>query len=199
MDQETLQDCLVEQLRDIYDAEKQLTKALPKMAKAADSEDLVEAIRGHLEETQGQVTRMEQVFQELGIAAKGKPCKAMKGLIEEGGEAISENDKGPVRDIAIIAAAQRVEHYEIAAYGTVRTMAEHLENDRVAELLQETEDEEKAADSKLTEIAMAIYGAEDEGMENLDAQDEEDEDTSAGGRRSVQSAKAQPKAKRAAK
>jgi len=197
MDQETLQECLVEQLRDLYDAEKQLTKALPKMAKAAESEDLKEAIQTHLEETQGQVSRLEQVFQELGMAAKGKPCKAMKGLIEEGSEVISENDKGAVRDIGIIAAAQRVEHYEIAAYGTVRTLAEHMENDRVAELLQETEDEEKAADSKLTEVAMTIYASEEEGMEDADS--EEEEEAPARGRRSVQSVSAKPKAKRAAR
>src|SRR5947208_14148441 len=108
MNQETLQELFVEHLRDLYDAEKQLVKALPKMAKAAESEELAEAIRNHLSETQNQVSRLEEVFKGLGMAAKGKPCKGMKGLIAEGDEAIQEHDKGPDRDLAIIAGAQKV-------------------------------------------------------------------------------------------
>jgi ferritin-like metal-binding protein YciE len=167
MNQEILQELFVEQLRDILDAEKQLVKALPKLAKAAESEELAEALRSHLEETQNQVTRLEEVFGIVGVAPRGKPCKGMKGLIEEGNEAVQEEDKGPLRDLAIIAAAQRVEHYEISAYGTTRTLAEHLELNDAAELLQQTEDEEKEADSKLTQVAMGIYesSGEEEGEE----------------------------------
>lgn len=162
MNQETLKELFIEQIRGIYDAEKQLTKALPKLAKASSSPELVEAIRAHLDETQNHVSRLEQVFEAIEVAAKGKPCKAMKGLVEEGSEAIQENEKGSLRDLAIIAGAQRVEHYEISAYGTARTLAEHLNLEEVIELLQETEDEEKEADSKLTTVAMALYASGDE-------------------------------------
>ena len=113
-------------------------------------------------ETQSQVARLEEVFSLVGVPAKGKPCKAMKGLIEEGSEAIEEEDKGAIRDLAMIAAAQRVEHYEISAYGTVRTLAEHLGLTEAAELLQQTEDEEKEADSSLTKVALSLYGSSDE-------------------------------------
>jgi ferritin-like metal-binding protein YciE len=182
MNHETLQELFVEQLRDVYDAEKQLVKALPKLAKAADSEDLAEAIRSHLSETQNQVTRLEEVFGLVGMAAKGKPCKAMKGLIEEGNEAIQEEEKGELRDLAIIAGAQRVEHYEISAYGTLRAIAEQLEMDQAAELLQQTEDEEKQADSKLTEVAMTIYGSADDEDEEEDDEREEETATAGGSR-----------------
>jgi ferritin-like metal-binding protein YciE len=179
MNQETLKELLVEQIRDMYDAEKQLTKALPKLAKAASSPELVEAIRSHLEETQNHVFRLEQVFEAMEVAAKGKPCKAMKGLVEEGSEAIQENEKGSLRDLAIIAGAQRVEHYEISAYGTARTLAEHLNLEEVIELLQETEDEEKEADSKLTTVAIALYASGDE-----EEAEDEPETVSAGSSRS---------------
>jgi ferritin-like metal-binding protein YciE len=181
MNQEVLQECLTSQLRDIYDAEKQLTKALPKMAKAASSEDLAQALTDHLEETQGQVQRLEEVFELLGIPAKGKACKGMKGLIEEGNEGVQEEEAGMVRDLAIIAAAQRVEHYEISAYGTARTLAEQIGNTRAAKLLQETEDEEVAADSKLSDIAMSIYESEEEEIE------EEEEETVQPARKSAAS------------
>jgi len=167
MTQETLQELLVEQLRDIYDAEKQLVKALPKMAKAAENEELAEALREHLSVTEGQVTRLVEVFGIVGAPAKGKPCKGMKGLVEEGAEQMQE-DKGEMRDLAIIAAAQKVEHYEMSAYGTVRTLAEQLDLGDAVELLQQTEEEEKEADAKLTEIAMTLYesmGAEGEAAE----------------------------------
>lgn len=164
MDQETLQECLVDQLRDIYDAEKQLVKALPKLAKQCDSEELAEAITEHLQETEGHVTRLEQVFEALGVAVKGKTCKGMKGLIDEGSEQAEDDEASVARDLAIIAAAQRVEHYEISAYGTARTMAEQLGNTEAAQLLEETEEEEFAADSKLSEIAMELY-------EQLDQED----------------------------
>jgi len=167
MNQETLHELFVEQLRDLYDAEKQLVKALPKMAKAADNDELAEAIRSHLAETENQVTRLEEVFGIVGVTAKGKPCKGMKGLLEEGNEAIQEEDKGEMRDLAMITGAQKIEHYEISAYGTLRTLAEQLDLGDAAELLQQTEDEEKEADSKLTEIAVMIYGS---------ASDEEEEE-----------------------
>ena len=157
MTQETLQDLLVEQLRDLYDAEKQLVKALPKMAKAAENQELAEALRNHLAETENHVTRLEEVFGIVGAPAKGKTCKGMKGLLEEGNEAIQEEDKGEMRDLAMIAGAQKVEHYEISAYGTLRTLAEQLDLSDAVELLQQTENEEKEADSKLTEVAISIY------------------------------------------
>jgi ferritin-like metal-binding protein YciE len=153
---EMLDQLLQEELRDIYDAEKQLVKAIPKMAKAASSTELQEALNEHLEVTRGQVQRLEQAFEALGTKAKGKTCAGMKGLIEEGGEVIGQEANEDMKDLAIIGAAQRVEHYEIAAYGTARTLAEHLGNDDVAELLQETLDEEAEADMKLTQISTTL-------------------------------------------
>jgi ferritin-like metal-binding protein YciE len=157
----TLQDLFLKQLRDIYDAEKQLVKVLPKMAKAAESEDLAEALNAHLEETQEHVSRLEQVFEIAGAPAKGKACAAMKGLIAEGSEALQEMEKGAERDLMIIAAGQCVEHYEMAAYGTLIALAEHLELDNAVELLQQTDGEEAAADSKLGEIAVSLYEIDD--------------------------------------
>jgi len=156
-------------VRDLYDAEKQLVRALPKMAEAANSEDLQQAIQNHLEETKNQVSRLERVFQELDKPAKGKACKAMRGLIEEGGEE-AEGDS-PLTDLAIIAAAQRVEHYEISAYGTAKAIAQQLGQDAVVSLLEETEEEEKAADTKLTDIATELMGQ----VENVAASEEEEE------------------------
>jgi ferritin-like metal-binding protein YciE len=176
MAEETLKDLLVEQIRDIYDAEKQLVRALPKMAKAAESEELSEALRSHLQETENQVSRLDDVFRHLGVTPKGRPCKGMKGLVEEGSEAIQEEDKGCMRDLAIIAGAQRVEHYEISAYGTARTLAERCELEEVVDLLQETEDEERQADEKLTEVANSIY----ESYEEVNHGEEEEEGEMAG-------------------
>jgi ferritin-like metal-binding protein YciE len=173
MTQETLQELLVEQLRDLYDAEKQLVKALPKMAKAADNQELAATLRSHLSETETHVTRLEEVFGIVGAPAKGKTCKGMKGLLEEGNEAIQEEDKGEMRDLAIIAGAQKVEHYEMSAYGTVRTLAEQLDLDDAVELLQQTEDEEKEADAKLTEVAVQMYqsaGASEEAADEEETQ-----------------------------
>lgn len=149
----TLQQALQDQVRDLYSAENQLVKALPKIAKAASSEALRDAITAHLEETRGHVERLQKVADLLEVKPGGKKCKAMEGLIAEGGEVLEEEGEDAVIDMAIIAAAQRVEHYEIAAYGTARAMAEQLGNDKVARLLQETLDEEGAADKKLTEIS----------------------------------------------
>jgi len=172
----TVEDLLVEQIRDLYDAEKQLVRALPKMAKAASSDELRQAIEDHLEETTNQVQRLEQAFEQLDQTAKGKTCKAMKGLIEEGGEVIEEDSEAPINDLALIAAAQRVEHYEISAYGTAKAMANHLGEDEVASLLEATEEEEKAADHKLTEIAMSLMqDAKSRGNGAGSGEEEEDE------------------------
>jgi len=153
MELETLQDLFVEELKDVYHAEKQLIKALPKMAKAATSEDLQTAFEEHLAETEGHVQRIEQIFELMGKKPATKVCKGMKGLIEEGSEMIEEDAEDEVKDAGLISAAQRVEHYEIAAYGCLRTYARVLGNKKVEKLLQETLDEETAADEKLTQLA----------------------------------------------
>ncbi len=153
---ESIRDLLVDEIRDLYDAEKQLVKALPKMAKAASNSELSEAIENHLEETRGHVERLERAFEMLGVKAKSKPCKAMKGLIEEGAEAMKQDLPDPLSDSAIIGAAQKVEHYEMAGYGTLRAWANALGLDDVAGLLDETLGEEEAADQKLTDIAGGI-------------------------------------------
>lgn len=162
MTQENLQELFVDQICDIYDAEKQLVKALPKLADAASSEDLEETLRMHLDETEAQVSRIEEVFGMVGQQPKGKPCKAMKGLIDEGNEAAQEEREGEFRDLAIIAACQRVEHYEISAYGTAKAIAARLGLEDAVQLLEQTEDEESEADSKLTEVAEMIYDSVDD-------------------------------------
>jgi ferritin-like metal-binding protein YciE len=150
---QSLQDLLVEQIKDLFSAENQLVKALPKMAKAASSPDLRDGFEEHLKQTRKQVQRLEKVSQQLGVSPKGKKCVAMAGLIEEGKELIEE-DAGPsVLDAGLIAAAQKVEHYEMASYGCARTWAEELGFEDAAALLQETFEEEKATDEKLTELA----------------------------------------------
>ena len=164
----TLHDALVEELMDLYDCEKQLTKALPKLVKAATSDELRAALEEHLEETENQVARIEQIFELLVEEAKGKRCTGIAGIIEEGAEALKADAEGAVMDALIIASAQRAEHYEIGAYGTVCAWAEALELSEVATLLHETLDEEKAADQKLSALAelgineAAAVGAEDE-------------------------------------
>ena len=168
MSAENLQELFVEELRDVYDAEKQLTKALPKMAKAAESNELRAAFEEHLEITRMQVNRLEEVFKSLGLAARGKPCDGMKGLIEEGQSHIEELE-GATLDAALIGAAQKVEHYEIAAYGTLATWAELLGHQDAKDLLGQTLEEEKEADEKLTGIAGQINPE----AENEDAEDEE--------------------------
>ena len=153
---ETLHDLYVEELRDLYSAENQLLKALPKMARAATSTELREAFESHLAETEGQVERLDTIFAELGVKATGKKCKAMEGLIEEGKELMDEDIDPEVLDAGLIAAAQRVEHYEIAGYGCVRTYANLLGYGEAARLLQETLDEEGSADKKLTALSEEI-------------------------------------------
>jgi ferritin-like metal-binding protein YciE len=157
---DTLRDLLIEQLQDIYDAENRLTKALPKMARAARSPELKAAFLKHLEETNGQVERLVQVFAHLGQKAKKKPCKAMQGLIEEGEEMIKGQADAEVKDAALIAAAQRVEHYEMAAYGTVRSYARLLKESAVVKLLAQTLAEEKATDAALTKLAESTINIE---------------------------------------
>jgi ferritin-like metal-binding protein YciE len=170
---DSLRTLLVQQLRDLYDAEKRLTKAIPKLMKESTSEDLTSALETHLGETENQVSRLERAFQTLGETAKGKECKGIKGIIDEGDEHVGEEfaDDG-LRDATIIGAAQRVEHYEIAAYGTAIAHARLLGQDDVVELLEETLNEEKAADEKLTEVAEQIVNpdaaSEDEGEEESD-------------------------------
>ena len=156
MELSSLEDLLVEELKDLYSAENQLVKALPKMAKAASSDELREGFEKHLEQTKGHVQRLEKIFEALGENPKGKKCKGMEGLIEEGLEAMQEDYVGSVLDAALIGAAQRVEHYEIAGYGTVRSMAETLAEDDHVSLLKETLQEEKETDEKLTELASQI-------------------------------------------
>jgi len=157
---DSLETLFIEELRDIYSAENQLLKALPKMAKRAKSEELKEAFEDHLEQTKEHVERLDEIFGTLDKSPKGKTCKAMKGLIEEGSEVLEEEGEDSVIDAGIIAAAQKVEHYEIASYGTVRTWAEMLDQSDAVELLQMTLDEEGEADHKLTEIAESTINTE---------------------------------------
>lgn len=152
---DTLEDLLHDELKDIYNAEHQLLKALPKMAKKASTPSLAKAFTSHLEETKGHIERLNTIGEELGLKLTGKKCHAMEGLVEEGKEILEEEGKSPVIDAALIGAAQRVEHYEIAAYGTIRQMAQTLGKSSIAKLLQKTLDEEGAADKKLTSIAEA--------------------------------------------
>jgi ferritin-like metal-binding protein YciE len=173
---DSLKELLVEQLKDIYDAEKRLTKAIPKLAKKSTNDDLRAALEEHLQETEQQITRLEEAFEHLGEKAKAKPCAGMRGIIEEGEEHVGEDyDDDDLRDAVIIGSAQRVEHYEIAAYGTAIAHAKLLGQDEIVQLLVESMNEEKAADEKLTEIA--------EGVVNIEAAsgDDEDEDSAASG------------------
>jgi ferritin-like metal-binding protein YciE len=152
----TFEDLFVDEIKDLYDAEHQLTKALPKMAKAATSSELKSAFESHLKETEGHIKRLEQVFEGLGKKPTRKTCAAMKGLVEEGSEVIDEEMDPEVKDAALIGAAQRVEHYEMAGYGTVRTFAHLLGHHDLEAILQSTLDEEGAADEKLTKIASKL-------------------------------------------
>jgi len=149
----TMDDLFLVQIKDLYDAEERLTKALPKMAAAASNKQLKSAFEQHLSETQQHVTRLEKVFGVLGVPPQRATCEAMKGLIAEGDEVISADGRPEVKDAALIAAAQRVEHYEIAGYGTARTFAQQLGQAEIAQTLQQTLNEESAADEKLSKIA----------------------------------------------
>lgn len=149
----TLEDLYTDMLKDLYSAEKQLVKALPKMAKNAQSPDLQKAFQEHLKQTEGHVERIERIFTDLEGSPRGKKCVGMEGLIEEGNEIMQEDAEPDVLDAGLIAAAQKVEHYEIASYGTARAWAERLGYDKAARLLQQTLDEESMANEKLTKIA----------------------------------------------
>jgi ferritin-like metal-binding protein YciE len=151
-----MEELFLDELKDLYSAEKQITKALPKLAKAATSPELREAFESHLEETKGHVDRLEKAFQLLGKPLRGKMCHGMQGVLEEGSEVLEDTEKGDVRDAALISAAQRVEHYEIAAYGSVREYANLLGRKEIANLLEETLNEEKAADKKLNGISKSV-------------------------------------------
>jgi ferritin-like metal-binding protein YciE len=164
----SLKDLLVEEIKDLYSAENQLLKALPKMAEAATNPDLKAGFTEHLQQTRGHVGRLEKAGELLGESPKGKTCKAMEGLVEEGAEAIETDAPDAIRDANLIGAAQRVEHYEIAAYGTANAFAEKLGLDDVAQLLQATLDEETATDEKLTALSDTVND------EAVSASDDED-------------------------
>ena len=152
MSLDSLEKLFIEELKDVYNAEKQILRALPRMAKTAESPELQQAFTKHLRETEGQVKRLERIFKELGQAARGKKCKGMEGLLEEGKEVLEEDGEPAVIDAALIASAQRVEHYEIAAYGCLRTYAHLLGYSQAEQLLGQTLEEEEAADKKLTQL-----------------------------------------------
>jgi ferritin-like metal-binding protein YciE len=157
---ESMEDLFLEQVQDLYDAEKRLVKALPKMAEASTSQSLSQAFQAHLMETEGHVTRLESIFRMLGQEPKSHTCDAMKGLISEGEDMVSDIDESPLRDAGLIASANRVEHYEIAAYGSARTFAETLGLREAASLLEQTLQEEKKADQKLTQLAESMVNEE---------------------------------------
>ena len=174
MTKDSLQELYVDELKDLYSAENQLTKALPKMAKAASSEELRQGFEEHLEQTKGHVERLQQIFEMLGEKPTGKKCVGMEGLIKEGAEIMSEDFEDDVMDAALISAAQRVEHYEIAAYGTVCAYADLLGESEQVSLLKETLDEEKETDQKLTELSKEI---------NVEAQEGSSDDEEKGKRK----------------
>jgi ferritin-like metal-binding protein YciE len=171
----TLHDAFIDELRDAYDAEKQLTKALPKMAKAASSPDLRAAFEAHLEETRGQIERLEQVFESLDEKVRGKHCDGIAGIIEEGKAVMEEDFDETTMDACLIAGGQRAEHYEMAAYGTLVAWARTMGHTEAAELLQETLDEEKAADEKLS--ALAEGGINQEAAEAAHSEEDDEEET----------------------
>src|SRR4051812_16418428 len=149
----TLNQLYIDKLKDVYDAEAQIIRALPKMIKATSSDELKQALEEHLEVTKEQVKRLDQIFQEMDTRAQRKRCDGMKGLIEEGQSLLEEDAEPAVKEAGLIAAAQSIEHYEIAAYGSLKTWAGHLQDKKGAQLLEQTLDEEKEADEKLTQIA----------------------------------------------
>ena len=160
MEMESLQDLLIEEMRDLYSAENQLTKALPKMARKATNPELKQAFETHLRETQGHVQRLQKIFEKLGKKPTGKKCAAMEGLIEEGKDMMAEDMEEDTMDAALISAAQKVEHYEIATYGTVRTWAQLLGDSDTARTLQQTLDEEGKTDKLLTQLAESSINIE---------------------------------------
>ena len=194
MELDTLKKLFIEELKDVYSAEKQLVKALPKMANAATNADLKQGFLDHLDETKGQVERIEKIFKLFDMEAKAKTCKAMQGLIEEGEDLIKEKSEASVLDAGLIGAAQKVEHYEIASYGTLRTFAETLGETEAVQLLQATLDEEKATDQKLSELATSVINIEAAGSDSDDIDELEDEVSRGVGRNSNKSSSRQPSA-----
>jgi ferritin-like metal-binding protein YciE len=187
--EQTLRELMIDELRDLYNAEKQLTKALPKLAKAASSDDLRNLLESHLGETETHVERLEQAFEALGEKVRGKHCAGIAGIIEEGSDLLQEDFEGPVLDAGIIAGAQRSEHYEIAAYGSVMAWAKALGLSELASLLDQTLDEEKAADEKLTALAESSVNVEAASVAE-DEEDEADEDEESDRGRRAQPAQA---------
>lgn len=153
---ETLRELLIDELQDLHSAEQQIIKALPKMIKASHNPSLKQVFENHLEETKNHMTRLEQIFKRMNESPKGKTCEGMKGLLKEGEERIKDGGEAEVLDAGIISAAQRIEHYEIAAYGSARTYAELLGDQDAVRLLNQTLEEEKAADSKLNQVARTV-------------------------------------------
>ena len=175
---ETLRELFIEEVRDMYDGEKRLTKALPRLAKAATSEELATALTEHLEETETQMERLEQILESLDEPVKGKRCHGIEGIVEEGKKALEELEEGPLLDAAIIAGCQKVEHYEIASYGTLAFMADLLGESEAKSLLGQTLDEEKAADEKLNAIATARVNRD--ALAALGEADEQQEERTSG-------------------
>jgi ferritin-like metal-binding protein YciE len=179
MKENTLRELFLEELRDLYDAENRIVKALPKMAKACNSEELRSGFEEHLEQTKQHVERLKQIFGEMDEKASEKKCPGMVGIIQEGEELMGEDFEGSVADAALISAAQRVEHYEIAAYGCVRSWAQQLGEDKAAELLGKTLNEEKETDGKLTQLAEEINASarSEGGKEQKEEQEKDEEET----------------------
>ena len=176
MAEKTLHDAFVTEIRDIYDGERQITKALPKMIKKATSDDLREALEAHLEQTHGHIQRLEQVFEALEEKVRGKRCEGIAGLLEEGKSMMEEDFDDAAMDACLIGAGQRVEHYEMAAYGTLVAWSQAMGHDEVTSLLQQTLDEEKAADEKLSEIAEESVNDEAAAIAHPDEDDDDEEE-----------------------
>ncbi len=175
-----MQELFIEELRDMYHAEKQLARALPKLAKAANSEQLRTAFQEHTEQTKGQIERLQQVFESIGSPARAKRCEAMEGLVEEAQEMLDEDISDELLDVALIASAQKVEHYEIAGYGTLRTLAQQLGHNEAAKLLEETLNEEKQTDELLNKIALGEVNKT--AMQAEESEDEEEMEIAGGSR-----------------
>ncbi len=197
MPNESMRELYIDELRDLYNAETQIVKALPKMAKAASNDQLREAFEEHLRETSEQVSRLEQIFEMLGEKPTGKKCLGMEGLVKEAAETMRESYDDPVMDAALIGAAQRVEHYEIAGYGTVREFAQLLGEEEHLSLLEETLNEEKQADEKLTQLAQEINSQAQEEDETAE-QDEEEVSENEGRTRASKSKSGKSSSRRAA-
>jgi len=171
----TAEELFVDELKDIYSAEKQAVKAFPRLTKAVQSDELKQAMQEHLEQTKGQIERLDRIFEILDKRSSGKTCDGMKGLVTEAQSQVEEIERGPVLDCAMIGALQRIEHYEIAAYGTVATLAEAMGQDEIKELLGETLEEEKETDERLTQVAQSVNSDAINEAEEGETSDEDDE------------------------